>query len=539
MDDILFVKADGNYCDLYLTTQTAYNTVRIQIGQLWSKIKDLQPVPVNVQRVGRSHIINLDYLQFADPQKRTITLFKDKAVVLDNVARDVIKELLKVLSQQRRKEVLAPYLVQMQLSVPVENLNDEQMFENGHEYVDLGLTSGTLWSTRNVGGNTVNDFYYGWGELYPSDSYSKAEYIHRGSKVEGKHQMRLSDDVAHICWGGNWRTPTKEQFEELTRECIVKWCWTQHGQKGFLCTGPNGNRIFLKADGYVEDSQTRPTRKNQEAKFWTSDLAGDKYGGTAYSYLLAECDDVECDVVSVLTEEKCWMGLSVRPVLSSPSEIKTEERKNTLLVLDDFDDLLDDWNFFETDSLPGWRVVWPLLPREPREALQVLQKWCEKYQPDAIIGLGKAALYAHQLPARNILLFNPIFNPAEELDLERSLYEEDEMDTSEIEKRKEDFEQICEHQFGKASEKKDCCWGFFLYAYDDKNCEVFDEHFDSRKIFDMPVLKSNRYWECYYAPLVLMIDAGEYPNHDKIISLNLQPYAKKMFYEWSENNAEG
>ena len=152
-NDILFVKADGNYCDIYLTTQTVYNTVRIQIGQLWSMIEELKPTSENVQRVGRSHIINLNYLQYADPQARTITLLKDKEVVLDNVSRDGIKALLQTLSQKRRKEVLTPYLVQMQLSVPVDELNDERLTENGHEYVDLGLPSGTLWSARSMGSN--------------------------------------------------------------------------------------------------------------------------------------------------------------------------------------------------------------------------------------------------------------------------------------------------------------------------------------------------------------------------------------------------
>ena len=28
---------------------------------------------------------------------------------------------------------------------------------NGHEYVDLGLPSGTMWSTKNVGAETVTD----------------------------------------------------------------------------------------------------------------------------------------------------------------------------------------------------------------------------------------------------------------------------------------------------------------------------------------------------------------------------------------------
>ncbi|MCQ2227777.1 MAG: T9SS C-terminal target domain-containing protein, partial [Bacteroidales bacterium] len=41
-----------------------------------------------------------------------------------------------------------------------------QNTHNGHEYVDLGLTSGTMWATCNVGADAPEKagFYYAWGE---------------------------------------------------------------------------------------------------------------------------------------------------------------------------------------------------------------------------------------------------------------------------------------------------------------------------------------------------------------------------------------
>ena len=46
---------------------------------------------------------------------------------------------------------------------PHENLN-------GHEYVDLGLPSGTLWATCNVGADTPEGYgdYFAWGEIEPN-----------------------------------------------------------------------------------------------------------------------------------------------------------------------------------------------------------------------------------------------------------------------------------------------------------------------------------------------------------------------------------
>jgi len=533
-NDILFVKADGNYCDIYLTTQTVYNTVRIQIGQLWSMLEELKPTPENVQRVGRSHIINLSYLQYADPQARTITLFKDKEVVFDNVSRDAIKALLQMLSQKRRKEVLTPYLVQMQLSVPVDELNDERLTENGYEYVDLGLRSGTLWSARSMGSNCINGLYYGWGELYPSDSYSMKEYIHKDSKLEGVLRMRSSDDVAHVNWGGNWRIPTKEELRELAEECILQWCRTKDGKTGCLFTGPNGNRIFLEAGGYMKDALQIPQNLKQDACFWTADSSkSGVYGSMAHAYVFSECDG---EVIGHSELEDCCLGLTVRPVMSSTSDIQVENSKKTLLVLDDFEDLLDSWDFAEYDVLPNWRIAWPLLPREPEEALRVLQEWCNKYKPDAIIGLGRAAIYAHQLPAKNILLFNPVFNPAEELGLEHSQYEDDETTLAELEMRIKCFTELAKHQFNQTVEKKDCCWAFFQEC-DDKNGEIFDEHFDDRKSFEMPVLQRNSYFECFYAPLVAIIDSAGSKFQGNPASFS-SPYAHKMF-DLSSWNDEG
>ena len=42
-----------------------------------------------------------------------------------------------------------------------------------HEYVDLGLPSGTLWATCNVGANAPEEYgdFFAWGETEPKDLY--------------------------------------------------------------------------------------------------------------------------------------------------------------------------------------------------------------------------------------------------------------------------------------------------------------------------------------------------------------------------------
>ena len=48
-----------------------------------------------------------------------------------------------------------------------------------HEYVDLGLPSGTLWAKTNVGASTPEEYgdYFAWGEIAPKDTYNEYDYL--------------------------------------------------------------------------------------------------------------------------------------------------------------------------------------------------------------------------------------------------------------------------------------------------------------------------------------------------------------------------
>lgn len=104
----------------------------------------------------------------------------------------------------------------------------------GHEFVDLGLPSGTLWATCNVGAENPWDYgdYFAWGETNSKSEYSLENYFDYAAKEykkynngkDGKKELDEADDVAHVKWKGNWRMPSKKQFEELVKECY--WVWT-------------------------------------------------------------------------------------------------------------------------------------------------------------------------------------------------------------------------------------------------------------------------------------------------------------------------
>lgn len=142
------------------------------------------------------------------------------------------------------------------------------------DWVDLGLPSGTIWATRNIGADTPEDYgdYFAWGETAPKDNYDWNNYMwydnnigaftkyHHGYSyyddsgnyisvpADGKAELDPSDDAATANWGAEARMPSFEQIQELVTNCSWQWT-TRNGVNGQLGTGPNGNTIFLPAAG--------------------------------------------------------------------------------------------------------------------------------------------------------------------------------------------------------------------------------------------------------------------------------------------------
>ena len=125
---------------------------------------------------------------------------------------------------------------------------------NGHDYVDLGLPSGVLWATCNVGASRPYDYgnYYAWGEIKTKYSYDESNFdaIDKGVFDDIANTYR---DVACLDWKSAWRMPTKTELDELVRQCTWKRV-AFGGRNGYQIIGPNGNSIFLPAAGGREES---------------------------------------------------------------------------------------------------------------------------------------------------------------------------------------------------------------------------------------------------------------------------------------------
>ena len=179
---------------------------------------------------------------------------------------------------------------------------------NSHDYVDLGLPSGTLWATCNVGADTPEEVgnYFAWGEIMPKDRYDWESYKYGdvvnqrfemtkyctdscwglNGFVDGLTILEPIDDAAMANWVAEWRMPTKEEWEEIynNTSCTLA---VQNGVKGRLLTGCNGNSIFLPFTGFRLDGEfIGPSL----GIYWSSSLhAGFSERGWSFHYDMDGC----------------------------------------------------------------------------------------------------------------------------------------------------------------------------------------------------------------------------------------------------------
>lgn len=155
-----------------------------------------------------------------------------------------------------------------------------------HEWVDLGLPSGTLWATMNVGAEAPEEYgdFFAWGETTPKKVYNWATYTLCGGtyktltkyctnsyygSVDNKTELDPEDDAAYVLWGESWRMPTVEQMRELVENCVWGWS-TMNGVEGHLVTGPNGYTLFFPAAGYINASTQHDA--GSSASIWSRSL---------------------------------------------------------------------------------------------------------------------------------------------------------------------------------------------------------------------------------------------------------------------------
>ena len=150
---------------------------------------------------------------------------------------------------------------------------------SGHKYVDLGLPSGTLWATQNLGASSWNSLgtTYRWGETSPRKTTDKRyKFLNKNGKLNryctdtlfGKVDSLVvllpQDDAATTHWGKQWCMPTNLQWGELEKYCIRDNVYLNKSDInpiGWLYTSKtNGEKLYI------------PLNKEDHTGYWCSIL---------------------------------------------------------------------------------------------------------------------------------------------------------------------------------------------------------------------------------------------------------------------------
>lgn len=196
---------------------------------------------------------------------------------------------------------------------------------NGHIWVDLGLSSGTLWAAYNVGATSPEDYgtYFAWGETTPKEIYDWSTYLYCDGGydkltkyctearfgldgfTDNLTSLEPTDDAATANWGEGWRMPTNNEMRKLCTQCEHKWT-TVNGVSGMEFKGRNGNSIFIPAAGIRNESVLELA--GSDGLYWSKQL--DTFSPSSWYFF------VYSDNCSVEEGTYRYAGLPVRAVYS-------------------------------------------------------------------------------------------------------------------------------------------------------------------------------------------------------------------------------
>ena len=218
---------------------------------------------------------------------------------------------------------------------------------DGYGWVDLGLSSGTLWATCNVGASSPEEAgnFYAWGETkargeedvtnetnyasagsyiknsnywdtykycngsnaFYNQSLTKYNYSETyGVVVDNVNELEEVDDAAYVNWGENWRMPSYEQIQELANNCTITET-TLNGVSGYNFVGPSGQSIFFPVVGYYNDDPSSSGSSTTSSYYWSRVL-------DEQSPYAAQCMNMVTSFNVLYGMASRCQGCSIRPV---------------------------------------------------------------------------------------------------------------------------------------------------------------------------------------------------------------------------------
>lgn len=191
------------------------------------------------------------------------------------------------------------------------------------ETVDLGLPSGTLWSTCNLGASSPTGYglYFSWGDPVATNRCIKSGYrfwrysdyredylAERMTKYtfdgafaspglpDCKRYLDPADDPATVYLGSEWRSPTKAEFKELIDNCTATREVVGDVNCVRLTSRSNGRSIVIPMSGWAYMNSIN--NRGELAHFWTCETTQKwHWPSTELSELNAATTDYSTDPI--------------------------------------------------------------------------------------------------------------------------------------------------------------------------------------------------------------------------------------------------
>lgn len=224
----------------------------------------------------------LRYMTYKDDKFRAIRKAIEALASENAKLNDILDNMTKIVEaiktgNTNEKEGWAEFAKQLELLKAAAGIGGST---DKVEYVDLGLPSGNLWATCNLGASSPEAYgdYYAWGEVEPKKEYTYPNHkwykegapslgFTKYNNEDGKLTLEDEDDAVIQKLGNGWRTPTLADFRELTNQKLTTIKKTTlNGVAGYQITSKkNGKSVFIPCAGFKRDKpQTRSISVDEE-----------------------------------------------------------------------------------------------------------------------------------------------------------------------------------------------------------------------------------------------------------------------------------
>ena len=134
--------------------------------------------------------------------------------------------MIRMASNELNTDLLDPFTIQIYNATSGTIPRHDNLNANGHSYVDLGLPSGAMWSTTNIGAtnsDTAESWYgnyYAWGETETKEDYSWSTYQYANGDYDKLTKYCPNDKTEY--WDGNGDPDNKIELELKLRQRDLK-----------------------------------------------------------------------------------------------------------------------------------------------------------------------------------------------------------------------------------------------------------------------------------------------------------------------------